>query len=247
VNYLKLLWKDIKPYILDWIISLLLTIIIFAFLWKSSFYINGNLNYSALQTLALLLTLFAGWLQFITYKKNKKKEAALTYFPKPLELEQLENDIDKVINFWSSNEPLEPFIVSIMTGEGNNINKCHYELIWNKFSIEIQEKIVKKFKNNGQIIKDSEYQFDEKYIPWIKHELLNVRRKLNAYLNQIEGYCLSINIGNIDNKSAALIFKHKFKKHFNKSFPYIDKVRRLNSDNSIYIEFEKVVKNWNNL
>jgi len=250
-NIIKIAWKEIKPYLIDIIVLLSLTIFIIYYIinipFKKS---NGTWEWLALQNFILLLTIFFGWIQFLFYKVNKKKEAALTYFPKPLELEQLENDIDKIINFWSSNEPLEPYVVSIMIGEEDNISDCNYELIWNKFSIEIQEKIVKKFNNTNIYTFDNitnKYKFKKEYIPWIKQELLNVRRKLNAYLNQIEGYCLSINIGNIDSKSAALLFSYKFKKHFNKSFSYIDKVRRLNGDNNLYIEFEKVVKNWDNL
>jgi len=241
-NFIKIAWKEIKPHFIDMLVLISLAVFIFFYIiyipFKKS---DGTWEWLALQNFILLLTIFFGWIQFLFYKVNKKKEAALTYFPKPLELEQLENEIDKVINFWSSNEPLEPYVVSLMVGE-ENVEECHYELIWNKFSIEVKWKIKQLFKDNSD-----NFNYKSKYKPWIRQELLNIRRKLNAYLNQIEAYCLSINTGNIDSKSAALLFNHKFKKHFNKSFPYIDKVRRLNNDKNLYIEFEKVVKSWDNL
>jgi hypothetical protein len=258
----NMIWKKIKPYIADTIFAIILIgAIILYWIYMPLKSNRQSWQYTSIQNIILLVTIFFGWIQFIFYKWNKKKEAALTYFPKPLELEQLENDIDKVINFWSSDEPLEPFVVSIMIGEDNdNINECHYKIIWNRFTIDIQKNIIDKFDFNIENTvlkrkyykykideKTNKYKFSSDYIPWIKQELLNVRRKLNAYLNQIEGYCLSINTGNIASKSAALLFGYKFKKHFNKSFPYIEKVRRKSGDKNLYIEFEKIVKEWDNI
>jgi hypothetical protein len=85
--------------------------------------------------------------------------------------------------------------------------------------------------------------FNEKYIPIINDYFTKTRRKLNIYLNQIEGYCQSINNGNIDLK-AAYNYSHKFTHQFRKTKTYIDKIRILKNEKELYIEFEKVINKW---
>jgi hypothetical protein len=64
-------------------------------------------------------------------------------------------------------------------------------------------------------------------------------------LNQIEGYCLAINNGNIDSNAAKKLYSHKFKYHFKKAQGYIDMVRIDKQDKMLYIEFERVLDKWN--
>jgi len=71
-----------------------------------------------------------------------------------------------------------------------------------------------------------------------------VRRKLNLYLNQIESYCLAINNGVIDSKSAYDFYSYKFKWHFIKARLYIDRLRIIKNADNLYIELEKVIDQW---
>ena len=64
--------------------------------------------------IVVMIGFFLTWLQFMFHKSNKKKEATLTYFPRPMELEKIEHEIDEVINFWSREEPLDNYEVKLL-------------------------------------------------------------------------------------------------------------------------------------
>jgi len=196
---------------------------------------NGIKDY--IEPLIILIGSFIAWIQFIVQKNNKKKEAALTYFPKATELDKIENEIDEVINFWSSSEPLDSYVVKLLLDE--KLDNNEYKLIWNKLSFGIKNKIVKEVG-----IDDSNLDFKEEYKPYIHDIYSKVRRKLNLYLNQIESYCLAINNGVIDSKSAYDFYSYKFKWHFIKARLYIDRLRIIKNADNLYIELEKVIDQW---
>jgi len=98
---------------------------------------NGIKDY--IEPLIILIGSFIAWIQFIVQKNNKKKEAALTYFPKATELDKIENEIDEVINFWSSSEPLDSYVVKLLLDE--KLDNNEYKLIWNKLSFGIKLKL----------------------------------------------------------------------------------------------------------
>lgn len=196
---------------------------------------NGLKDY--IEPLIILIGSSIAWIQFIVQKNNKKKEAALTYFPKATELDKIENEIDEVINFWSSSEPLDSYVVKLLLDE--KLDNNEYKLIWNKLSFGIKNKIVKEVG-----IDDSNLDFKEEYKPYIHDIYSKVRRKLNLYLNQIESYCLAINNGVIDSKSAYDFYSYKFKWHFIKARLYIDRLRIIKNADNLYIELEKVIDQW---
>ena len=196
--------------------------------------------------MVVLVGVFLAWLQFLFYKYNKKKEAALTYFPRPMELEKIENEIDKVIQFWSRKDPLNTYEVKLMLGD--NIDNDEYKLIWKKLSSSIKRRIIKE--NNEYSPADeniNSIEYDEKYNDFINEIYVDTRRKLNLYLNQVEGYCLALNKGNIDSKTSYDMFSHKFPNHYRKARTYIDMVREEKNDRELYKEFENVLRKWGKL
>ena len=196
--------------------------------------------------MVVLVGFFLAWLQFLFYKYNKKKEAALTYFPRPMELEKIENEIDKVIQFWSRKDPLNTYEVKLMLGD--NIDNDEYKLIWKKLSSSIKRKIIKEYNEYLQADENiNSIEYDEKYNDFINEIYVDTRRKLNLYLNQVEGYCLALNKGNIDSKTSYDMFSHKFPNHYRKARTYIDMVREEKNDRELYKEFENVLRKWGKL
>lgn len=191
--------------------------------------------------IVVMIGFFLTWLQFMFHKSNKKKEATLTYFPRPMELEKIEHEIDEVINFWSREEPLDNYEVKLLLSLP--LEEAEYILVWDKLSFSIKRSILKecgiKYKGKDDILK-----YDTKYNKFINEYYVKTRRKLNLYLNQIEGYCLSINNGSIDSKAAKLNYAHKFERHFNKAKPYIDKMRQIKNEKDFFIQYETVLKKW---
>jgi len=200
--------------------------------------VNGTKDY--IEALIILIGSFLAWMQFVFQQTNRKKEAALTYFPKPTELDKIENEIDEVINFWSSSEPLDSYVIKLLLDE--ELNQNEYELIWEKLAFSIKIKIVKEANDNNTSL-----AFKEEYKPYVHDIYAKVRRKLNLYLNQIESYCLAINNGIIDSKSAYEFYSYKFKWHFIKARLYIDRLRILKNSDELYSELEKVIEQWKKL
>lgn len=242
-----LLW--IKEHLNELLISVLFLTSVY-FIWQKRGQIFSSEQFPHYFTaLVGLFGIFLGWLQFIFYKYNKKKEAAITYFPKPLELEGLEGEIDATINFWTRKEPLDNYEVKLMLGQA--IEEEEYKLIWKKLSTKSKNDIIRQARNLSEEKQDNNmdhnnisYCYKEKYAIFIDELYRQTRRKLNAYLNQIEGYCLAINKGNIDLQASKELFVHKFYHHFRKARPYIEAVRHEKNDKNLYIEFEKVLKKW---
>lgn len=182
----------------------------------------------------------AAWLQFIYYKYSSKKDAALNYFPRPMELERIENEIDKVIGFWRRPDPLHSFEVKLMLEK--KITENEYHLIWERLPPSRKRDLMAKAGEKK--VESPDPEFKKKYQLFIDETFLETRRKLNLYLNQIENYCLAINRGVISGKVAYELYSHKFPGHFRKAQTYIDIVRKEKADPSIYCEFEKVVTRW---
>ncbi|MDQ7062039.1 MAG: DUF4760 domain-containing protein [Sulfurimonas sp.] len=240
---LKRIFLWFTEHLNELIVGLLFTIIIY-YLYdcKDDIFTKDDIS-KYIMPLVVLFGIFLTWFQFIFNKYNLKKEAAINYFPRPLELERIESEIDKVINFWSASESLDTPIVKLMLGK--SITKVEYQVIWEKLSIDIKIDIIRKIKlcDNSPVNIDT-LPYEQKYNVLIESIYVDTRRKLNGYLNQIEGYCLAINNGNIDSNAAKKLYAHKFKYHFKKAQGYIDMVRIDKQDKRLYIEFERVLDKW---
>jgi len=246
---LKNIWLYFEEHINEIITSVLFIIIVY-FIYTNKTYILKEENIqSYIMPFVALFGIFLAWLQFMFHKYNKKKEAAVTYFPRPLELEKIESEIDQIINFWKRKEPLDNYEVKLMTNK--NIDNDKYRLIWKKLSIPLRKEILDSSclccKKDEEIDISILDNYDDKYNPFIDELYRQVRRKLNAYLNQIEAYCLAVNKGNIDLKSSKELYSHKFYSNFIKARPYIEMIRNDIGEKAIYLEFENVLKKWGKL
>ncbi|MBE0508877.1 MAG: DUF4760 domain-containing protein [Marinospirillum sp.] len=204
---------------------------------------------SLLMPFVVAVGLFLAWIQYLSNKNTQRKEAALTYYPRPMELERIEMDIDRVINFWSSSDAMASHEVKLMLDE--DITLTEYELCWERLSNQVKRDIVdiyyKYYSSKSLHHKEktlSKMDYKKYYSPLIKEQFIDVRRKFHLYLNQIEGFCLALNKGNIDSSTAKEMYVHKLGNHFRKAKPYIDAVRAKKNAPDIYIQFEKVIKKW---
>ena len=233
------IWLALKEHFNEIFIGILFLIVFLGiFNFRELVFTKDLFNQYATSFVALF-GIFLTWVQFLFYKQNKKKESALTYFPRPMELGELESSIDKIIGFWSRSAPLDNYEVRLM--DGKSILSNEYKLIWGKLSITNKIEIIKHYDNEPDI---SKLEYKKKYNIFINELYKGARRKLISYLNQIEGYCLAINKGNIDSKAAKDLFAHKFYHNFRKARPYIEMVRESKGDKSIFIEFETVLRKW---
>ncbi len=210
-----------------------------------------------------MVGLFLAWIQFLSNKSVQRKEAALTYYPRPMELERIENEIDRVLNFWSSSYAMASHEVKLMLDE--EITSVEYQLCWDRLSNQVKREILDVYnKYHAEKPKSQSYNspntgdhnydklpnqvcglaYCDDYAPLIKERFLDIRRKFHLYLNQIEGFCLALNKGNIDSKTAKEMYVHKLENHFRKAKPYIDAVRAKRNSPEIYIQFEKVIDKW---
>lgn len=214
------------------------------YIFKDYDYIVANRLYYLMPIVVVITTLLT-WLQFIFYKSNKRKESALTYFPRPIELENIENEIDKVLQIWIGEYTLNSYEVKLMIGE--EINKEEYTLIWKKLSYRMKVKIISEYKevNSTFEITDT-LEYNDKFNHLIDETYFEVRRKINLYLNQIEGYCLALNKGNIDKGVAYEMFSYKFPHFYDKVITYISMSRKKKGINDLYCEFEKIIHQWKN-
>jgi hypothetical protein len=107
----------IKEYISEIFISLFFILALgITIYYKDMIFKKGCIKYY-IMPIVVTVGVFLTWLQFIFYKYNKKREAALTYFPRPMELEKIESEIDEVINLWSKSDVLADYVVNLLVGE----------------------------------------------------------------------------------------------------------------------------------
>ncbi|WP_418180565.1 DUF4760 domain-containing protein [Aliarcobacter lanthieri] len=222
----------------------ILIIILCVYIFFDYQYITENKEHYIMPTIVTLAT-FLTWLQFIFYRGNKRKESALTYFPKPMELEKIENEIDKVLQIWIGEYPINSYEVKLMIGE--KIKKEHYKLIWNTLSYSMKVKVISEYTKIDESFKiKRDLKYDKNFNRLIDETYFDIRRKVNLYLNQIEGYCLALNNGNIDKDVAYDMFSYKFPHFYDKVFTYISMTRKKKGHNDLYSEFEKIVHEWKN-
>lgn len=254
----KHFFRKFFEHIVDVVIALIfLSMTCFiAWLWITNK--KDNLDYQLVMPVIVTAGLFLAWVQFLSNKSTQRKEAALTYYPRPMELEKTENDIDMVIQFWSSSYAMASHEVKLMLDE--EITQTEYKLCWERLSNQIKREIIEIYekynsrnlntegfdnsKSNERTDYESSFQYKEQYNDLIKEKFIDVRRKFHLYLNQIEGFCLALNKGNIDSNTAMEMYSYKLGNHFRKAKPYIDALRVKKGEPEIYIQFERVVDKW---
>jgi len=222
-------------------VSSLFVIFSITMYYSNNYFKNGGEYDGYAMPSVALFGIFLAWIQFLFYKRNGKKRAALTYLPNPIELEGLESTINAITGFFSNDDPLDKYQVGLMVEE--RIDDDEYKLIWKRISITNKNKIIKDVQGKRSANKD----YDPKYNLHIDELYRKARSKLVAYLNLIEGYCLAVNKGNIDIKSSKGLFAYKFGNYFRKAKPFIDKARSNYRASTLFIELEGILKKWEDM
>jgi hypothetical protein len=130
-------------------------------------------------------------------------------------------------------------------------NKLHFTYTYFKDDMELDTLISKldeqiNFWSRNTPLTDKEVKdliegntSDDPQIDYKKVHMI-----LRTYLNLIEGYCAAINSGIIDSNTAKGLYSYKFDRAYFKSKLYIQKLREIKNNNTIYMEMEKVVNKW---
>ncbi|WP_160062931.1 DUF4760 domain-containing protein [Psychromonas sp. L1A2] len=165
-----------------------------------------------------LLSLFLIYKQLKDTKTWNKLHFTYTFFPDSKEFEELEIFLDDRLNFWQRDSALSDLEVKALLGK-ENLNETEKNQLYEKF--------------NKNINKDD-----------CAKELIDAGRKLKIYLNELEYYCAAVSSGVIDSESAKNIYSYKFKRAYEKALPWIEEVRKMKNETSIYIEITKILNNW---
>ncbi len=71
-----------------------------------------------------------------------------------------------------------------------------------------------------------------------------IRGLLKSYLNELESYCVAINMGIVHEEVAERQYSFKIKRYYQELKPYIDKIRTTNNEPRLLEELEKVAMRW---
>ena len=179
--------------------------------------------------LSALVAAFALWVaayQLVNVIRWNRVTSAFTYFPNPLTLETLENELDDTIRFWSSKQPLTS-------------HECRLLLFQGELNADERSAVIKE-------VRASLFSLGREVDPDDKVFLLEMRktgRKLKAYLNELERYAAAINSGVVDDHTAHRIYKAKFIGHHDKIRELIRYVQGARGA-TIYNEFNLLVERW---
>lgn len=174
----------------------------------------GSLVAAVAAIIGLIGIAIAIW-QIVSGKKWNKLHFTFSFLPSPVDLENVEKDIDSVIGLWKR-------------PEGDPLSTEEIKAL---FGMELSTDETKAVKSrhpnfNADMFTDA-------------------GRKLKVYCNLIEKFCVAINTGIADSQAAMDVYGYKFRAHYNKLKPYIEWIRKDRNEASIYIEFEKVItKHW---
>jgi hypothetical protein len=182
-------------------------------------WLGANANaITAIATCLGLLSLLLIFKQLRDARIWNKLHFTYTFFPNSQELEDLEVFLDGRIKFWQRDSALSELEVKALVGKES-----------------LTEDDIKKLSESF----DSSVKKED-----CVKELVESGRKLKIYLNQIEYYCAAISSGIVDSNSAKNIYCYKFRRGYEKSLPWIQAVRRIKNEPSIYIETTKVLNKW---
>ncbi len=173
---------------------------------------------TAVATSVGLISLFLIFKQLRDTRIWNKLNFTYTFFPDPIAFEDIEVFLDERVSFWKRDNPLSEMEVKALIGRDS-------------LTPEEATKLSESFGPTA----------DKKEV---SHELYEAGRKLKLYMNQIESYCAAISSGIIDSDSAMHVYNYKFKRAYEKSLPWIEKLRSLNNEQSLYIEIAKVLNRW---
>ena len=181
--------------------------------------INNASAITAISSLLGLISLFLIFKQLRDSRLWNKLHFTYTFFPNPLEFEAIEVFLDERILFWKRDTPITDLEVKALIGKES-------------LSEDEKKKLSESLGPTANMDK-------------VDQELYEAGRKLKLYMNQIESYCAAISSGIIDSESAKHVYMYKFHRAYEKALPWIEKVRSIKNEPSLYIETAKVLNKWN--
>ncbi|MBI4797406.1 MAG: DUF4760 domain-containing protein [Desulfarculus sp.] len=173
----------------------------------------------AIVGILMLITIGLVWWQVVSFKKWNALNAAFTYLPNPLDYEKIESQLDEVIGFWKRKDSLSELEVNALL-----------------MPEELTDKEINKLAEKWTLGN----AFRDQFMKTCNEQ----NRKLKLYINMLESYCCAINLGVVDERAARVYYEYKFISHHLKVEPYINKMRTLLADNTIWCEFDNTVKKW---
>lgn len=178
-------------------------------------------NAATISAVAAVLGLFS---LLLIYKQLRdariwnKLHFTYTFFPNSKEFEELEIFLDERIDFWQRDSALTALEVKALLGK-ESLTENEKKDLCGSFDANVSQENCAK-------------------------ELLEAGRKLKIYLNEIEYYCAAVSSGIVDSESAKNIYSYKFKRAYEKAFPWIEEVRKMKNAPSILIEITKTLNEW---
>ena len=210
------------------------------------------------QIISGTVTALAASVAAATYVLNRKwykMQATFTFFPKPLELEAIENKMDSIIRFIARAEkPLTAEEVDLLFFQSTTGDR-------DEKAIKVCEKLMSLGRDMsaemGALKKDASAREanDKATIDKFYHDMRECGRLLKTYLNAIERYCAAIQVGIADDKTARMIFGPKFIIIRDKVDPFVRAFRQGYSGQAqpqpqakgrraVFLQFDHVVENW---
>jgi Domain of unknown function (DUF4760) len=177
-------------------------------------------NSKQIMALVSVLGLFS--LVLIWYQIRKTRlwnilHFTYTFFPNPMEFEKEQDFLKSIIKSWRDYEHFSDLEIKALL-EPETLTDEEKATIKNNFTFETTDVIT---------------------------SLKTANRKLVANLNQIELYCAAIKTGVVDSDTAAAHYDFKFTSIFHTVNPWIKKMRESRKEPEIFIEFEKIIDDWN--
>ncbi|OOP55303.1 MAG: hypothetical protein AYP45_15540 [Candidatus Brocadia carolinensis] len=151
--------------------------------------------FALISSIIAVIGLFFAGKEIHQTKRWNMLNFTFTYLPSPLEIAELEDEFNKIMDFWKRKDELNLSEVRALLDEMEDSDK--YELF-------------KKYKY-------------ESWNDDIQEKWCMCGRKLKLYLSLLERYCGAINCGVADNEVSESLYGFRFKTHYRKLLPFIKK------------------------
>lgn len=182
--------------------------------------------FGALSAIVAACALWVAAYQLVNAIRWNRVTSAFTYFPNPLTLEALENELDDSIRFWSRKQPL-------------TLEECRLLLFQAELNAEERPAVIRHVRETLASL-GREPPSDEKDL---LHEMRKTGRKLKAYLNEVERYAAAVNSGVVDELTAYNIYHAKFVGHHDRIGQLVSFVQKTRGA-AVYHEFDSMALRW---
>ena len=153
-------------------------------------------------------------------------QAAFTYFPNPLSLEALENELDETIRFWSRKKALSD-------------DECRLLLFQAEMTDLDAAAAIQAARETLRALGREPPTDNREFLL----EMRKTGRKLKAYVNEVERYSAAVNSGVVDDSAAKHIYSAKFQGHYERLRELIKLVQKSRGD-TVYHELGVLADRW---